>query len=418
MDAGGQAGRRDSRPGAEREALGPGQAVAGGLAGAGNEVSMAFETKTAASRHGSAMETDRERGDYLDPKAGRTRLEQVGKDWLESRSVDPASLIQYESKWRLHVAPKFGKRQLKSIRPSEIAVWLREVTEQFGPSTARSAFLVLHGALELAVADETLKRNPAKSKIVRRPPIHFADVVVWSEQVVDDIVEAHPPQYRLIPIVGAGAGLRQGEIFGLSTEDFDFENNVIWVRRQVKKLGRDFVFSAPKNDKMRAVPMSKAIAEFAREHIEQLGDTEVTLPWETLAGEPRTIRLMFTWSDGKQIRARNYDETIWKPALSAVGVIPPPTRDKRGRRHYVTDRKTGLHALRHHFASVALKDGVNIKELAEYLGHYNASFTLRLYTHLLPSSHDRARQAIDRRMTQLRQRLTEQSRSRTESAAA
>jgi hypothetical protein len=28
---------------------------------------------------------------------------------------------------------------------------------------------------------------------------------------------------------------------------------------------------------------------------------------------------------------------------------------------------------------------------AEYLGHHDPGFTLRLYTHLLPSSHDRAR---------------------------
>ena len=109
---------------------------------------------------------------------------------------------------------------------------------------------------------------------------------------------------------------------------------------------------------------------------------------------------------------------VWKPALAMAGVIPPPTRDNRGRRHFVTDRKTGMHALRHHYASVTLHDRVNIKELAEYLGHHDPGFTLRLYTHLLPSSHDRARQAVDRRLARLWQRLTEQSRSTDESAAA
>ncbi|WP_405056059.1 tyrosine-type recombinase/integrase [Kribbella sp. NBC_01505] len=135
-----------------------------------------------------------------------------------------------------------------------------------------------------------------------------------------------------------------------------------------------------------------------------------------LTGDPRTVRLIFTWNDGKQIRARNYDEQIWKPALCTAGVIPPPTRDARGRRHFVTDRRTGLHALRHHYASVSLNDGVNIKELAIYLGHRDSGFTLRIYTHLLPSSHDRARQAMDRRMARMRRRLTEQSRSRVSPA--
>src|ERR1700733_5745623 len=42
-----------------------------------------------------------------------------------------------------------------------------------------------------------------------------------------------------------------------------------------------------------------------------------------------------------------------------------------------------------------------IKELAEYLGHADPVFTLRVYTHLLPSSHDRARQVKDDRFTRM-----------------
>jgi hypothetical protein len=40
--------------------------------------------------------------------------------------------------------------------------------------------------------------------------------------------------------------------------------------------------------------------------------------------------------------------------------------------------------------SVLLEDGVSIKALAEYLGHADPGFTLRTYTHLMPSSEDRA----------------------------
>jgi hypothetical protein len=60
-----------------------------------------------------------------------------------------------------------------------------------------------------------------------------------------------------------------------------------------------------------------------------------------------------------------------------------------------------MHALRHYYASVTLADGVNIKELAGYLGHGDPGFTLRLYTHMLPSSHERARKAVDSRLARL-----------------
>jgi len=88
-------------------------------------------------------------------------------------------------------------------------------------------------------------------------------------------------------------------------------------------------------------------------------------------------------------------ETVWKPALVKAGVIPAPARDRRGRSRYVTTRKEGVHQLRHYYASVMLAGDVSIKELAEYLGHSDPAFTLRVDAHMLPSSHDRAHVVIN-----------------------
>jgi hypothetical protein len=48
-----------------------------------------------------------------------------------------------------------------------------------------------------------------------------------------------------------------------------------------------------------------------------------------------------------------------------------------------------------------LAGDVSIKELAEYPGHANPGFTLRVYAHLLPSSHDGARAVINERFTRM-----------------
>jgi hypothetical protein len=55
----------------------------------------------------------------------------------------------------------------------------------------------------------------------------------------------------------------------------------------------------------------------------------------------------------------------------------------------------GEHTLRHFYASTALAGGVSVRELAEYLGHEDAATTLRIYAHMMPSSHHRAREAVD-----------------------
>lgn len=107
---------------------------------------------------------------------------------------------------------------------------------------------------------------------------------------------------------------------------------------------------------------------------------------------------MFRWyTDGQHVKARSYSETVWKPALVKAGLIPEPGRDRRGRYRYATTRKEGVHQLRHYYASFV--GGVSIKELAEYLGHRDPAFTLRVYAHMLPCSHDRARAVINERFT-------------------
>lgn len=54
-----------------------------------------------------------------------------------------------------------------------------------------------------------------------------------------------------------------------------------------------------------------------------------------------------------------------------------------------------MHALRHFYASVLLDADETIKVLSHYVGHSDPGFTLRVYTHLMPSSGGRTRRAVD-----------------------
>jgi integrase len=73
---------------------------------------------------------------------------------------------------------------------------------------------------------------------------------------------------------------------------------------------------------------------------------------------------------------------VWRPELKRAGIAEPTRVD-------------GMHALRHLYASVLLDAGESIKALSGYLGHSDPGFTLRVYTHLLLSSHERTRSAVD-----------------------
>jgi integrase len=50
---------------------------------------------------------------------------------------------------------------------------------------------------------------------------------------------------------------------------------------------------------------------------------------------------------------------------------------------------------------VLLEAGVSIKALSEYLGHADPGFTLRTYTHLMPSTEEKAREAVDKALGEI-----------------
>jgi integrase len=239
--------------------------------------------------------------------------------------------------------------------------------------------------------------------VVRVPGHQATDIEVWDDPVVVAVIDSHPDELRTIPELAASLGMREGELFGLAADDFDLDDEkVVRVRRQVKRIGRNFVFALPKNDRERVIPLSDWDIQVIRRHLGRYPPRPYTLPWERTDGKPYTCRLLFRWpADDQHVRSRNYSETVWKRAIVKAGIIPEPKKDNRGRTRYATTRREGIHQLRHYFASVMLAGGVSIKELSEYLGHADPAFTLRVYAHLLPSSHDRARAVINDRFSHL-----------------
>lgn len=365
----------------------------------GRERSKAFKNKTPADLHWAAQETDVERGDYVDPKAGKELFADVAERFFSSRSVDPSSAIKYRGVYESHVKPRLGHRSVKAIKPSDISGFQTKLGETHGPSTVATARLVIVGVLDLAVADDSIKKNPATNKVVQSVSSHTGTKIkAWGDAVVFAVIDAHPESLRAMPTVSATCGLREGELFGLAEEDIDFEAGVIHVRRQIKKLGAHHIFSLPKNDTERTVPMSDGTAQVLREHIRKHPPQPLTLAWEKVNGKPVTHKILFRWTDGGHVKARTYSQYCWKPAVVAAGVIPKPEKGADGKPKYVTTRKEGTHNLRHYYASVMLADGVNIAELAIFLGHHDPGYTLRIYVHMLPDSLDRARKAIDARM--------------------
>ncbi len=329
--------------------------------------SRQFRRRVDAERFLVGVEHSKHTGGYVDPSAGRVTFGVFAESWLASQTFDVSTRESVASVLRVHLLPTFGDVELRAVRPSTVQAWLRGRQERSAPKSVRVMLGWLSSILGAAVADELIARNPCRAPSVKAPALDQSPVVPWTRERVDAVIAAHPAPYRAVPVVAAGCGLRQGEVFGLRVVDVDFLRHRVLVRQQVKLVGGRPVIAPPKGRKTREVPLpdvvAVAIAERLRAHP---------------AGEDG---LVFTSRERKPLDRTHYNPYVWKPALVAAGVEPT--------------RANGMHALRHHYASVLLDGGVSIRALADYLGHSDPGFTLRVYTHLMPASEDRARQVVD-----------------------
>ncbi|GAA0432514.1 hypothetical protein Aca07nite_19680 [Actinoplanes capillaceus] len=360
----------------------------------GTEQSQSFpdRQKGRAEEWLTQIKADMASGDFIDPKAARITFGQYAEKWLATLTSDPSTRASVRSQIRLHAIPYLGTRPMDSFGPSHIREWLSELETAVPAASYRHViFGNVSGIFMAAIEDRLRKSNPCRSRSVTVPPTAPNRVRPWTTARTFAVRAGLPERLRAMVDAAGGCGLRQGEVFGLPVDEIGFDTGWLHVGYQVKNMSGHLVFAPPKRGKVRDVPLAPAVADAFGAHLEQFPPVAVTLPWLRPDGPLVTKKLMFTAEEGGAVRRSDFNTYAWKPALVAAGVIQPP---ERGKRHQAA-REHGMHALRHFYASVLLDAGENIKALSTYLGHSDPGFTLRVYTHLMPSSDHRARNAMD-----------------------
>ncbi|MET8133708.1 site-specific integrase [Streptomyces sp. NPDC005251] len=361
----------------------------------GTEKSKSFldGQKRLAEKWLTKIEADMDSGRYIDPNAGRTTFRQYAERWLAAQTTEMTTRESVDVQLRRHAIPYMGSRPLGSFKPEHIRDWLSELERAVPASSYRRViYASVSAVFTAAVDDDHLHRNPCKASTVRAPAPNQRRVAPWTAERTFAVRAALPWRYRAAVDLGAGCGLRQGEIFGLPADEIRFDTGWLHIGYQVKVASGKLVFAPPKRDKERDVPLPNRVAHTLKAHMDAHPPVEVTLPWLRPDGDPMTKRLLFLRTDGNgAVRRTDFNVRYWKPALVAAGVIPAPEPGDR----FQAAREHGMHALRHFYASVLLDAGENVKALSTYLGHTDPGFTLRVYTHLLPSSEGRARRAVD-----------------------
>jgi integrase len=336
--------------------------------------------QTCAEAFDAQIKHELDTGTYVAPEDADTPFKAFAEEWRKIQDHDVRTAERHERQLRLHVYPVIGNRTLRELdkRPSLTKAWVKGIKASV--SYRNHIVLDVSSIFNAAIDDGLMRKNPTKARSVKRTKAPKEPVHTWPLEWIDGMADQLPRFWSIVPYLTAGTGMRQGEVFGFAVEDANFLHRMVHVRRQIRLIGNELVFSPIKNDRIHEVPLSKTLGNLLSEHIREFPPVEVTLPWETPDGEPVTHQLVLTRPSGLAMRSDRFDQDYWRPARKRLGI--PDTR------------YNGMHVLRHTFATRCLASGVDVATVAEWLGD-TVKTVVDVYLHPSKGSADLGRRAID-----------------------
>lgn len=327
-----------------------------------------WPSKTAAKARMTALRADQLRGDFIDPRGGRTTL----NDWLDmwwptyEINLKPTARLSEGSRVRIHVRPRLGHLPLDDLDGLTIQRWLAQLLggelepgrpgkwrrRPLAPKTVRNVHGILHRILAAAVAQRLIRANPCTGS--QLPKVPHREMRFLTEPEIGRLVAAAPGHWRPLILLLVSTGLRWGEATGLAVKHVDILAGKLTVLRAMHELATtgEIVFTEPKTERGRrtvAFPQSVGMALAG-----------------LVAGKGRE-ELVFTAPRGGPVRTRNFRRgwVVWCRRAGLDGLR--------------------IHDLRHTLAATLISAGVPLTAVQRMLGHSSIAVTSDLYGHLLPA---------------------------------
>jgi integrase len=158
----------------------------------------------------------------------------------------------------------------------------------------------------------------------------------------------------------AYSGARASEVLAAKWSDIDFDKNVFHLRQKIVQTKKVNKFDKLKTDK------SERDIPFPEDFIKALKKLKIEQNILRLKSEYwEDVDLIFTTKYGTPLRITNLGSQCYR------------ILDKAEIKKHVTP-----HMFRHSFATNALKNGVNVKVISDFLGHSSVKITLDIYSHV------------------------------------
>ena len=270
----------------------------------------------------------------------------------------PTTYAAHNYVFKNHILSSLGDIPLSELTSEMVGEFLEErrrfgnhrpSSSGLGEETMRHIHRLLQQCLDQAMRDGLIGDNPARAFHYSKPKKVNADVLTPLE--MEDYLDA-AEQLGYLPMfmLALTTGIRQGELIALKWSDLDMKKRTLTVAENRAVVRRELVEYGSQTRTIALTP--EVIDLLIREH-----DKHPSSPLMFM--HPATLKPY-----SPQMVRRMHKEIIKEAGIDHIRYVD----------------------LRHTCAILALKNGMDTKELAQMLGHYRPTITRQNYEPYLPST--------------------------------
>lgn len=286
---------------------------------------------------------------------------------VENGTLSASTLLGYSKAINHRLIPKWGTTSIADLSPVMLRDWIKGLGVT--GKTIRNILTPLRAVLDDAVNDELIELNPldrvALGRLIKQTATKSEyEVDPFDMDEVAQLLMFCRSDERPMMQFWFEAGLRPGEMIGLTWPSIDIPGKVALIRDNVVTgLLDGKVTTVEKAPKTGAGVRQLELSERA------IAALEAQKPLTLEAGgrvwlNPRTGG---PWASESQIR-----KTLWEPLCTRATV-----------------RYRNPYQVRHTFASTLLTAGCNPFWLADQLGHVDAEMVFKIYGKWIPLNYQR-----------------------------
>ncbi len=261
------------------------------------------------------------------------------------------------------------------------------IDNKYSYSSIHKAYVLLNECMNYAVENKKIAENPCKT--VKQPTkanLQTKKVRFLNEEEIERFIEfatAMKPNgkpyyiYGLIICLDIYTGLRCGELSALRWKDIDFNNQYIIVN---KTISTTYEYDEFGKKRKRNVKCEDTVKTENGDRIVKMNTKSIKILQELKERCSEDYNPEnFIVSNSLECRSVDVLSDSYSNIAKAAGI----------------ENALGIHTLRHTFASLLIKKGVDIKIVSDLLGHKDVAFTYNTYVHLIEEQKAKAIELLD-----------------------